>query len=306
MLRALGMSYYSLRFVDAGDGIKNVMKLSDGEIQRLQELHEQFEVRVSSIGSPIGKVKLLDEDDGTRNVFIPFDRYLKEDVARAIEVAKAFDTKLVRGFSFYPPKDADPWQYVDQAAQQLAQIADAFKAAGLFYGLEVEANLVGRNGTLLRAIRDRVDNDHLMLVFDGANIVCQGYDTEETFHEYVSMKPFLGWMHIKDYLRAPGEKWQGYVNEDQLHRMVPADQGETGHERIFRDLKASLPEMNAKLRSQGVPGFFLDLEPHLKGGGQFGGFSGPDGFGAALRSLCRVLDYAGIPYHLTQFGDWKK
>ena len=48
---------------------------------------------------------------------------------------------------------------------------------------------------------------------------------------------------------------------------------------------------------------FLDLEPHLKGGGQFGGFSGPDGMGVALRSLCRVLDYVGIDYHLRDFDD---
>ena len=29
MLAALGMSYYSLRFVDVGQGVKNVMQLTD-------------------------------------------------------------------------------------------------------------------------------------------------------------------------------------------------------------------------------------------------------------------------------------
>jgi hypothetical protein len=48
---------------------------------------------------------------------------------------------------------------------------------------------------------------------------------------------------------------------------------------------------------------FLDLEPHVKGGGQFGGFSGPDGMLVALRGLCRVLDYVGIEYHLRDFDD---
>ena len=41
----------------------------------------------------------------------------------------------------------------------------------------------------------------------------------------------------------------------------------------------------------------------MKGGGQFGGFSGPDGMGVALRSLCRVLDYVRIDYHLRDFDD---
>ena len=48
---------------------------------------------------------------------------------------------------------------------------------------------------------------------------------------------------------------------------------------------------------------FLDLEPHVKGGGQFGGFSGPDGMGVALRGLCRVLDYIELDYHLRDFDD---
>ena len=64
-----------------------------------------------------------------------------------------------------------------------------------------------------------------------------------------------------------------------------------------------LPAVERKLRRRGIPGVFLDLEPHLKGGGQFGGFSGPDGMGVALRGLCRVLDYVGIGYHLRDFED---
>ena len=59
-----------------------------------------------------------------------------------------------------------------------------------------------------------------------------------------------------------------------------------------------VPAIEKRLHRRGIPGVVVDLEPHLKGGGQYGGFSGPDGFGVALRSLCRVLDYVGIEYHL--------
>ena len=64
-----------------------------------------------------------------------------------------------------------------------------------------------------------------------------------------------------------------------------------------------MPKLEQKLRRRGIPGVFLDLEPHLKAGGQFGGASGPDGMGVALRSLCRMLDYVGIGYHLRDFDD---
>jgi len=84
---------------------------------------------------------------------------------------------------------------------------------------------------------------------------------------------------------------------------VPADAGDAAHEAILRDFAGILPKLEQKLHRRGIPGVFLDLEPHLKGGGQFGGFSGPDGMGVALRALCKVLDYVGIDYHLRDFDD---
>src|SRR5207248_10353672 len=77
MVRTLGLSYYSVRFVDVGGGVKNAMLLSDEEVERLRALHDEFQVQVSSLGSPIGKVKLLDADDGTNDRWVPFGQYLR-------------------------------------------------------------------------------------------------------------------------------------------------------------------------------------------------------------------------------------
>ena len=74
---ALGLEYYSLRFIDLGQGVKNVMKLTRPEIDELLRLHKTYDMRIASIGSPIGKVKLVDVEDGTKNAFIPFKTYLK-------------------------------------------------------------------------------------------------------------------------------------------------------------------------------------------------------------------------------------
>ena len=72
---------------------------------------------------------------------------------------------------------------------------------------------------------------------------------------------------------------------------------------VLKDLRDNLPALTKKMQGLGVPGFFLETEPHLKGGGQFGGFSGPDGMGVAVRSLCSLLDYVGIDYDLRSFAD---
>src|SRR5918996_1365515 len=81
-LSALGLQYYSLRFIDVGSGIKNVMKLTKAEITKLRHLEDEYGMNVASIGSPLGKVKLRDVDDGTKNEFVPFDKYLDKEVNR--------------------------------------------------------------------------------------------------------------------------------------------------------------------------------------------------------------------------------
>ena len=83
---ALGMRYFSIRFVDAGNGIKNVMALDDSELKTVKQKIDEYGLSVSSLGSPIGKTKLLDVDDGTTTPYRPFDQYLAEDVPRACEL----------------------------------------------------------------------------------------------------------------------------------------------------------------------------------------------------------------------------
>ncbi len=101
---------------------------------------------------------------------------------------------------------------------------------------------------------------------------------DQVYEEYLAMRDGLGWIHIKDY-RTPAVR-SAHVEEDKLRNFVPADCGNSGHEAILRDLALILPDIEKRMHARGVCGVFADLEPHVKGGGQFGGFSGPDGFGS--------------------------
>ena len=302
-LAAAGLQYYSIRFIDVGSGIKNSMALTTEELKIVCTMQAEYGLKVATVGSPIGKVKLLDVEDGTLNRFVPFKQYLDTEVKHACEVANTLGTKLIRGFAFYHPKGTDPWQHLPQVVDQLGQIADICDRAGLTFGLEVEANLVGQTGKLLSEIHRKVNSESLVLIFDGANLVCQGMTPDEVFAEYLAMKAGLGWIHIKDYRHPSAAQRLEHVDEAALKNFVPADLGDTGHEAILRDLAHDLPRIDAKMKRRGAPGVIFDLEPHVKGGGQFGGFSGPDGFGVALRGLCKLLDYVGIGYHLTDFDD---
>ncbi|GAB4148637.1 MAG: sugar phosphate isomerase/epimerase [Planctomycetaceae bacterium] len=307
---AIGLRKYSPRFLDLdGSGtVKHVVDLNKSEYKKLNSLHSEYGMSVTSIGSRIGKVKLLDVDDGTHNVYIPFKKYLKTEVAATIRAAKALDAKLIRGFSFYHPRDEAPENHIPQAVDQLGEIVDVCAKAGIVYGLEVESNLIGQNGKLLAALAKKVKHPNMVLIFDGGNLSHQGFSPLECLEEFRAMLPYLGWMHVKDY-RAPkkSKKRPGqHVDEDMDWNFVPANVGDSGHEFVFRELKAQLPKIERRLKKLGIPGYHVEMEPHLKGGGQFGGFSGPDGMGVATRALCKVLDYVGISYDLRGFAEIQK
>lgn len=306
VMAALGFEYYSVRFVDVGGGIKNVMKLDAEERKKLIALNKQYDLKVATIGSPIGKIRLLEKDDGAKNAYVPFDKYLSEDVAHAIRLAHEFETKLIRGFSFYPPKGDDLAKHVTEAVDRLGKIAELCGNHGVVFGLELEANLVGSTGALLDRIYRKVASPHLVLIFDGANLACQNLSSEACFGEYRKMRDGIGWMHIKDYRIDPALTWTGHVDEERLKNFVPVGDGDSGYDPVLRDFRSRIADVERRMVELGAPGVFLDLEPHLKGGGQFGGHSGPDGMGVALRSLCRLLDYVGIDYHLRDYAGLKR
>ncbi|MBL8818371.1 MAG: sugar phosphate isomerase/epimerase [Planctomyces sp.] len=304
-LAAIGIRNYSPRFIDVlGDGkIEHVVDLSEEKLDRLLQYHAEYGVSVTSIGARVGKVKLLNVDDGSHNKYVPFDEYLNGEVAKTIRVARKLGTKLIRGFSFYHPRGTKAADHLDAAAGQIRRIADACAAEGLVYGLEIEPNLVGETGPLLAELAKRVNHPNMVLIFDGGNVAAQNKNPVQVFEEYLVTVPWLGWMHVKDYRIDPALAWTGVVDEERLRNFVPANEGDAGHELIFRHLRDHLGEIQQRLQKLGIPGFYLETEPHLKGGGQFGGFSGPDGMGVAVRALCSALDYSGIDYNLRTFAD---
>jgi sugar phosphate isomerase/epimerase len=305
VLSALGLSHYSVRFVDLGSGVKNVMALSDEEVSRLVALHHQYDMRVATLGSPLGKVKLVDSADGTNNQFRPFADYLEREVMHAISLAHRLGTKLIRGFSFYPPKGKDPEPYFQQTVDQLARIAERCSQEGVIFGLEIEANLMGSSGLMMYRLHKAVGNKAMTTVFDGANLACQNLPAHRCYEEYLRMRDSIGWMHVKDYKIDSELVWHGHVDEDRLKNFTTVDAGDSGYEPILRDFRSRIPALTDYFKGMGAPGVVFDLEPHLKGGGQFGGFSGPDGMGVALRSLRRLLDYLDIDYHLRDLHDVK-
>ncbi len=299
---ALGLTHVSLRFVDVGTGPKNVLQLNDAELDIVSEKLVEYDLRVASLGSPIGKVKLVDDDDGSANVFRPADDYLQVEVDRAIAICRRLGTRRLRGFSFYPPRGSLSRDLMEMAAARIREIVKRCSAAGLIFGMEVEANLIGHDAASLLEIIEHVDDAALVVVFDGANLVTQGFRKEDVLRQWERLRPHVGWLHVKDY-RAIRRTESAWIDEAALNQYVPVGLGEAGYPELLGDLRDHWAEFAAKLHPHGLTDFVLDLEPHLKRGGQFGGYSGPDGFGVALRALMGLLDQAKLGYRLRGWSE---
>ena len=108
----LGISHIEIRHVNK----KNISVLTKTEVLEAKELLDKYGIKVSAIGSPLGKIK-LDED---------FEAHF-EKFKHVVELAKLFGTKYIRMFSFYIDKEDDPEKYFDQVIANLKRFLEYAK-----------------------------------------------------------------------------------------------------------------------------------------------------------------------------------
>ncbi len=299
----LGLTHMGIRFLDVGHGVVNAMQLEGDDLRHVVERLREYDMQVSSLASPLGKTRLHDREDGSANRFVPMPQYLNRDVPKACQLCQTLGTRFLRAFTFYPPRGSSPLEHLSEVVDRLGAMADICQREGITLGLEVEANLTGSNGLRLAEIHRRLNHDAVVLVFDAGNLAVQGYSPQEVFEHYLAVREGLGWLHIKDYQAPVGQVVKDHVDEEALNAFVPVGMGGGAHREIFADLRVSLPALDLKCRRRGAPGLVLELEPHLRGGGQFGGYSGPDGFGVGLRHLLTLLDESRIAYRCRTWKD---
>ncbi len=217
-LKKLGISYFEPRTVDG----KNISKLTDEEVADLKEKMAEYGIKASSIGSPIGKIKITD----------PFDEHL-ESLKHTIKIAKALGTKYIRVFSFFIPEDEHE-KYRDEVMRRLKAMVALAEEEGVVLLHENEKDIYGDIACRCAEIFEEISSPNLRGVFDPANFVQCGQDTDEG---YELLKDYIDYMHIKDAL-ADGT-------------VVPSGKGDGNVEKILR-----------RLKDRGYTGF-LSLEPHL-------------------------------------------
>ncbi len=229
----------------------NVADLDDAQVASLSRQLADAGVRVSAIGSPIGKIGIEE----------PFAPEL-ERLRRMADVAGQLGTALVRVFSFFIPQSQSPERYRAEVIDRMGALAALAADRGIVLAHENEKEIYGDIPERCADILASVGSPALRATFDAANFVQCGVRPHAD--AYQLLRPYLEYVQIKDALAATGE-------------VVPAGQGD-----------GQVRETLAELRDSGFEGY-LSLEPHLAIAGRFGGYSGADGFRIAARALKDLL-----------------
>lgn len=220
----LGMNYISLRSADK----KGIADYTVEEAQeKLLPLLQEFGVKVSSIGSPIGKVG-VEEEEG-------FARQLAQ-LETMCQLCKVLDCQYIRMFSFYIPEGKDAADYRDIVLAKLQKFIDLAVKYDVILMHENEKDIYGDIGTRCLDLMETLKNPHFVSAFDFANFVQCGEDTIKCWD---MLQPYIRYIHVKDALADNKEN-------------VVCGTGE-GNIKVLLD---------RAINKEGYEGF-LTLEPHL-------------------------------------------
>jgi sugar phosphate isomerase/epimerase len=249
------ISYMELRSVWE----TNVLDLTDEELEKVASAATERGIGISSIGSPIGKVPVLD----------PFGPHLKR-FRRALHAAEVMRSPYIRVFSFFIPEGHDPGDYREEVIERMGVLAGEAQRAGVTLLHENEKEIYGDVPSRCVDILAGVGSPALRAAWDAANFVQCGISHPYT-DGYESLRPYIEYVHVKDALSSSG-------------KIVPAGEG-----------VGQWTDTLSALEASGFDGFF-SLEPHLASAGKYSGFSGPALFGEAVTAFRELLRNQGIAW----------
>lgn len=224
VVKELGMHYICLRAAD-GKGIADYT-LEEFQ-QNIQPRLEEAGVKISSLGSPIGKIDIDDQ--------AAYEKQLAQ-LDTLCRICNSCGCRYIRMFSFWMPKDRNPDDFTEQVIEKLAGFAKVAEKYDVILIHENEKDIYGDIARRCKVILDRLASPHFKAAFDFANFVQCGEDTAECWE---LLKEHVVYIHIKDAAKGNNENVLCGTGDGQIPQLL---------KKIIRE--------------DGYQGF-LTLEPHL-------------------------------------------
>ena len=220
VLGKLGIEYIEVRFIDG----KNISELTEEEVEEVKRKLEKAKIKVSSIGSPLGKITIDGDIDGHLAL-----------AEKVFKTAKTLGAKYVRVFSFYPAENRSIKDDEDKVFSVMEGMIALAEKYGVILCHENEAKIYGESPEDCKRLLDRFGG-RLKAVFDMGNFVLEGCDA---LSAYELLRNYVEYFHIKDALKVGA--------------IVPAGKGE-----------AKIEEILTRYTLKQNKDTFITLEPHLE------------------------------------------
>lgn len=218
-LKSRDISYIEPRNIN-GTG---VAAITLEEAKNAKKMLDDYKIGVSSVGSPIGKISV--EDDFADHIRL---------FEHVMDIAEIFETKNIRMFSFFYPKDTDVHTHRAAVLARLEILLELAEKRGLTLCHENEKAIYGEAPADCLELMKHFDG-RLKSVLDMGNFAfCQ----KDPMKGYEYLAPYIEYIHIKDAFYDT--------------RIVPAGQGEG---KVFEILSAYNKYTDKDT--------FLTMEPHL-------------------------------------------
>lgn len=252
-LKRNNIDYLELRSVDG----KNVSKLTDEEALAIYDKLNASDVKVWSIGSPLGKV----------DIECDFEEY-KNTARRICKIAKIFHTDKIRMFSFF-----HAYEKSEKVHKYLKEFTDIAKEENVTMYHENEKDIYG--DVLKRVVEILDRNPELHSVYDPANYIQTGEYADDTLNALVDRTDYF---HIKDVIRSTGE-------------LVPAGYGDGKIDKLIEMIDKRDVVLSVEPHLAIFKGFAQIDKTEMKN--KFTFSSNEEAFDAAVNSLKKVLNEAG-------------
>lgn len=182
LAKKLGGEYICPRNVD-GKNIANY-SLEEFQVSILPRMKEN-DIKFSSIGSPIGKIGINDEEGYEKQ---------KKQLETLIRIAKKADCKYIRVFSFFYGKE-DPDSCLDKVVEKMRGFLEIAKGSGVTLLHENEKKIFGDVPSRVLKLYENLKDDGLQFIFDSSNFVQCDVNVKEAFEQ---LKDIIVYYHIKD------------------------------------------------------------------------------------------------------------
>ena len=195
VLNELGIKFVEFRSAD-GTGVAD---FTDEQAKEAKKRLDAAGIRVSAVGSPIGKIGINDD----------FEEHMKK-LGRIERIADIFETPYIRMFSFYMPEHLDPKDSRDEVMRRMECMVKEAQKNHLVLLHENEKGIYGDNAARCLDLMKEFYGDHFKATFDFANFIQCGQNTLEA---YEMLKPYIEYVHVKDiFEKLDASGYKGYLS----------------------------------------------------------------------------------------------